>query len=471
MKSAAKLIRRFVSILLLSAVLLVIINVAVYAVLVSEKAPTETTSPYDIAEKAGEALQVLPDGTYCLSEEVSSELEEKNIWAIFIGNDTLQTEWKSHNVPEMIPNHYSLSDIAALSVGYLKGYPTYVGNNENGIVVLGFSKDSFWKHMRASWDYSLIRDLPYIFLKILLINLVLILAIYMLVNGKLLKSVQPMIKGIQNLSAGEPVHIPETGVLSEICTNINRASDILQKQKEQLRKKERARANWIAGVSHDIRTPLSVVMGYAGQLENSHHLSEDERKKAAAIVKQSARIKNLINDLNLASKLEYHMQPLMKKRENAVAIVRQVVVDFMNMAVDDRFLIEWKTDAALQVCEIEADRELLKRAVVNLLQNSMVHNENGCQIDVSVEAKDGSCMICVDDNGEGVSDEQIEKLNHVPHYMVCDTNVDGQQHGLGLLIVRQIIEGHGGAMTISRGTYGGFHVTLIIPCEKITHLS
>ena len=85
MKSAAKLIRRFVSILLLSAVLLVIINVAVYAVLVSEKAPTETTSPYDIAEKAGEALQVLPDGTYCLSEEVSSELEEKNIWAIFIG--------------------------------------------------------------------------------------------------------------------------------------------------------------------------------------------------------------------------------------------------------------------------------------------------------------------------------------------------------------------------------------------------
>ena len=150
---------------------------------------------------------------------------------------------------------------AALSVGYLKGYPTYVGNNENGIVVLGFSKDSFWKHMRASWDYSLIRDLPYIFLKILLINLVLILAIYMLVNGKLLKSVQPMIKGIQNLSAGEPVHIPETGVLSEICTNINRASDILQKQQEQLRKKERARANWIAGVSHDIRTPLSVVRG------------------------------------------------------------------------------------------------------------------------------------------------------------------------------------------------------------------
>ena len=76
MKSAAKLIRRFVSILLLSAVLLVIINVAVYAVLVSEKAPTETTSPYDIAEKAGEALQVLPDA------EIPQKKKRKKIWAV-----------------------------------------------------------------------------------------------------------------------------------------------------------------------------------------------------------------------------------------------------------------------------------------------------------------------------------------------------------------------------------------------------
>lgn len=84
-------------------------------------------------------------------------------------------------------------------------------------------------------------------------------------------------------------------------------------------------------------------MGYAAQLEVSHSLTEEEQNKAAAIVKQSERIKNLINDLNLASKLEYNMQPLMKKNGNAVAIVRQVVVDFINMNIDNRFSIEWKT--------------------------------------------------------------------------------------------------------------------------------
>lgn len=86
-----------------------------------------------------------------------------------------------------------------------------------------------------------------------------------------------------------------------------------------------------------------MVMGYAAQLEVSHSLTEEEQNKAAAIVKQSERIKNLINDLNLASKLEYNMQPLMKKNGNAVAIVRQVVVDFINMNIDNRFSIEWKT--------------------------------------------------------------------------------------------------------------------------------
>lgn len=463
MKSVPKLIRRFVGILLLSSVLLLVINFVALAVLMASQAPDKAASPYNIAAEAGKALQVSDHGSYVLSESMSAKLEDCGAWAIFIGNDTLQVAWKTDNVPATVPNDYTLSDIANLSVGYLDGYPTYTGENENGIVVLGFPKDSFWKHTRASWDYSLIANSPQTALTVLLVNVVLILAIYVIANMKLLKSVKPITKGIQDLSAGERVYIPETGVLSEISANINRTSDILQKQQEQLRKKETARANWIAGVSHDIRTPLSMVMGYAGQLESSDNLTEAERKKAAVIVKQSKRMKNLINDLNLASKLEYDMQPLMKKQENAVALVRQVVVDFMNMDIDDKFPIVWKTDDELSACSIDADRDLLKRAITNLIQNCMNHNENGCTIYVSVATDNGNCIICVEDNGIGASDEQIEKLNHAPHYMVCDTNTTEQRHGLGLLIVKQIMDGHNGTVLIDHSEYGGFKVTLKIP--------
>jgi len=134
--------------------------------------------------------------------------------------------------------------------------------------------------------------------------------------------------------------------------------------------------------------------------------------------------------------------------ENAVAIVRQVVVDFINMNIDDKFSLEWKTEDKLFSCVINADKELLKRAVANLIQNSIYHNENGCAIYVSVEDKYRDCVICIEDSGVGVTDEQLKRLNIAPHYMVCDTNTIEQHHGLGLLIVKQIVNVHNGKIKI-----------------------
>lgn len=227
MKSVPKLIRRFVGILLLSSVLIVIINFLVLAALMASQAPNKVASPYKIAADTGEALQASTNGDYVLSESMSAKLKDCGAWAILIDNKTLQVAWKTENVPDSIPNTYTLADIANLSVGYLDGYPTYTGENGNGIVVLGFPKDSFWKHTRASWNYSLIANMPQTILNVLLINVVLILVIYVIANIKLLKSVKPITKGIQDLSAGERVYIPETGVLSEISSNINHTSNIL----------------------------------------------------------------------------------------------------------------------------------------------------------------------------------------------------------------------------------------------------
>lgn len=460
MKSIPKLIRRFVGIMTLSIILFVILNVAFFAIVFVRN--TSTFSPWDMADNAAAALQLTDDG-YSISDDVMVELKEQNAWAILINNDTRQVVWQTDNMPNNVPMQYTLSDIAELMRGYVDGYPTFTGKAQNGLLVLGYPKDRFWKHTRASWDYNFIANLPKNTIIILAINTVLIFLIYVATNSKLLRSIRPITNGIQDLSSGSPVCIKENGVLSELAEKINKTSEILQKQAEQLRKKETARANWIAGVSHDVRTPLSMIMGYAGQLENSKNLSEVERKKATVIVKQSNRMKDLINDLNLASKLEYDMQPLTMKQENAISIIRQVIVDFMNMNIDDKFPIEWKTADILSACYINADKDLLKRAISNLIQNSINHNENGCVIYASVDDDNNACKICIEDSGIGASDEQIDRLNNTPHYMVCDTNTTEQRHGLGLLIVKQIIKGHNGEIIIDHSEYGGFKVVLTIP--------
>ncbi len=160
------------------------------------------------------------------------------------------------------------------------------------------------------------------------------------------------------------------------------------------------------------------------------------------------------------------MQPINPAKQNLIAIVRQVVVDFINMDIEDNYTIKLETDAALIVCPVYADKDLLKRAVINLIQNSINHNEQGCKIYVSVTADSGRCTISVSDDGVGAADEQIEKLNHAPHYMVCDENITEQRHGLGLLIVKQIISAHGGTTIIEHSSYGGFSVKLRLPIQK-----
>lgn len=361
---------------------------------------------------------------------------------------------------------YTLSDIASLTRGYIDGYPTFTGEAENGLVVLGYPKDSFWKHMWPSWDYYTIANLPKTVLSVFALNIALIFLIYIAANSKLLKSIKPIVNGIQSLSTGEPVYVKEKGLLSELAMSINKTSEILQSQNDQLRRKETARANWIAGVSHDIRTPLSMVMGYASQLKDDTHLNDDERRKAIVILKQSERMKNLINDLNLASKLEYNMQPINLKTENIFAIVRQVIVDFINLDINDTHPIIWETDESLTVCHVNIDKELIKRAVSNLIQNCINHNGQGCKIYVSVTVDNGKCTVTVDDDGVGVTDEQIEKLNNAPHYMDCDENTTEQRHGLGLLIVKQIVAAHGGTTVIGYSSYGGFSVKLTLPMEE-----
>lgn len=460
MKSVPKLIRRFVSILLVSMVLLLLLNVAVLWVVGSQQ--TASGSPYTMADEIGEALVKTEKG-YVLGAGQSKALTQEGIWAILIDDETHAVIWNTDNLPRGIPLKYSLSDVSDLTLGYVRDYPTYVGDAENGIVVLGYPKKRYWKSMWPTWDYQFIKHLPQTILIAFLCNVLLILLIYLAATGKLVRSINPIIAGIKSLTAKEKIRVQEKGLLSELAFSINQAEELLENQERLLLKKEKARANWIAGVSHDIRTPLSIAMGYAGQLEENRGLSPEERRKAAIIVKQSERMRNLINDLNLASKLEYNMQPIQKEPINAIAIVRQEVVDFINLDIEGKYPVAWLTDDSLHACIVDADQDLIKRAVNNLMQNSVHHNEGGCTIYVSVEADAQNCHIHVSDNGVGVSDALLEQLNDATHYMVCDGNVSGQRHGLGLLIVKQILAAHHGNVRITHSQYGGFEVALSLP--------
>lgn len=460
MRSVLRLVRRLILVLFCIFVILPVLNLII--LIAASNKFNGNGKPYAMAEEVASGLVKAGEG-YRLSAEVEKKLEGENAWAFLADNETGAIRWHTGNLPEDMPLTCTPSMASELTRGYYQDQPTFPASAEGGLVIVGYPKETFWKHLYPSWDYNMIKYSVPFGAVMILANIVIIVLIYLVTDMNMLKSVGPIVDGIENLSKGRAVRIPRKGLLSDIAESLNKTSDILQSRNRELRKKETARANWIAGVSHDIRTPLSMIMGYSGRLLEAENLTEMQKKEVDVICRQSQRMKNLVNDLNLASKLEYNMQPTDLEDINIVAAVRQTVVDFMNLDAEGRYPLEWMTEESLGACFVEADRGLVKRAVSNLIQNSMNHNPEGCSIYVTVEETEKGCRIRVEDDGQGITDEKLEELNNMPHYMMCDENVTGQRHGLGLLIVRQIAQVHGGSALIGHSRYGGFAVTMDLP--------
>lgn len=292
---------------------------------------------------------------------------------------------------------------------------------------------------------------------VLVLNTIAAVLLALLLGLRLFRSLKPLAKGIEDMAEKRPVELFTNGLLGDLAAGINKTSAQLVKQETALAKRDNARTTWIAGVSHDIRTPLSLVMGYASQLEDDTELPPSKREQAGIIRSQSERIKTLVNDLNLASKLEYDMQPIRKTTIMPAALLRSITADFLNNGLDPIYSIDLLVSGNAQNAMVTGDKELLRRAVSNLISNSVSHNPNGCTIKVTLESGNGNCSIQVSDNGVGFTPESLNKLRLEAGL------AELENHGLGLTIVQQIVKAHGGTSEFRNLPEGGCKITLCLP--------
>lgn len=447
-----------------------------------------TEEGYAILEKNKAAFALLLDGN------------GKRIWG-----------WQ---VPEEIPDRFTVGEVAAFTRWYLQDYPVRVWNCDAGLFVYAWEKGSVAKYTVEAEGKS-IRNLPWMFLVMVTANFLLVLLLAMLSGYRMYASLRPVAYGIDGLASGKRRMAPEHGVTGELGRKLNQASEILEEQRRNLERRDTARTEWISGVSHDIRTPLSMVMGYADNLENDDSLPEEARKEAAIIKEQSVRIKMLIEDLNLTSKLEYHMQPVRAREYMPAALVRSAVVSVLNGGLPEGYELDVDISEALEGVSLYGDWNLLSRALHNLIGNSIRHNA-ACHIRVEagLEEHEGqlACSICVIDDGAGIPEgvrglldgggregekaegrsqgaercsqgaerrsqgvkrrsqeakrrsQEAERRSQGAEGSSQGTEGHAQPpHVMGLRIVKQIMQAHGGEMRILAD---GKKVALILPVSK-----
>ena len=417
-----------------------------------------TVSPTDFrVSQVAEGLSKQADGDYVLSDESREMINVQYQWAMFL-DEGGNVVW-SENLPDDVPLQYSIADVASFSRWYLNDYPVYVWQYMDGLFVVGSEKDSVWKHAVESPQILMDHMFPWMFV-VLVLNALLAMLIAMVFGLRLFRSLKPLAEGIQTMTRKKAVHLSTRGLLGEFAAGINKASADLERQEIALSKRDNARSTWIAGVSHDIRTPLSIVMGYASELERDADLPQGKRNQAGIIRKQSERIKTLVNDLNLTSKLEYDMQPLREEVVSLAELVRSVGAEFLNSIQHIGYTIEIQIDETAKDSEVIGDEELLRRAISNLLANSISHNPDGCAIKIVLEESDGQCAIHVLDDGVGFSDDLCKALNQNKQQSEI------QSRGLGLKLVRQIVKVHGGFSEFRNLSAGGCEVILWMPCPQ-----
>jgi len=451
MKSMVKILSRYVLSAAGIALILLIINFVVLAVWTIQTSQISQKN-YSVEQLADGLTK--SNGVYSLSDSAADEIAKRYQWAMLLDNDG-NVVW-SKDLPGDVPLNYNVSDVASFSRWYLNDYPVYAWQWQDGLFVLGGAKGSIWKY-NIEFPQKVMNNTLIWIPAILVLNGVAAILLALLFSMRLFHSLKPLAKGIEDMAGNRPVELATHGILGDLAAGINKTSAQLVKQEAVLNQRDNARTAWIAGVSHDIRTPLSLVMGYASQLEEDHELSQCHREQAGIILRQSRRIKTLVSDLNLASKLEYDMQPLRLNCLALAPLLRAVVADFLNSGLTDDYTVELTISKDAQNVLVAGDEELLKRAVANLIGNSIRHNPHGCAINVNLEKSLGNCLLSVSDNGSGFAPEIMERLNEP------QIHIDLQNHGLGLTIVRQIVKAHGGTAEFHNLPGGGCAIILCLP--------
>ncbi len=393
---------------------------------------------------AAELLSTLEKGLSASGFDAASQelLKDADCGAFFVDDGTLDVRFAA-NVETSLPERLTAGSLARMTRWYFQDHPVFVRTTQGGVIVLLGPVGSIWRY-NAYYDVGVIKVMiPGAFL-LFLGNVFLCVALVLKTHRRVEREVEPLLCGIDALSHGEFMELSPEGELADVRIGLNRALSILHRRDE-------ARGRWIAGVSHDIRTPLSKVMLQADAL--SHAPIGAEQQRAVVILRQSERIRRLVSDLNAASALEYDMQPLRPAPFYPTQVVRQVVADLLNDGLEPVYSVSFEADEAAELLRLKGDAELFGRAVSNLLYNSMQHNEAGCAIAVRVRAEE--CYeVEVTDDGAGLQragNIENRKLNRF------------ETHGIGLDLVRRIAQAHGGSLTLEEATPHGCRALLRFP--------
>ena len=401
-----------------------------------------------------------------VNKEGQKALKQQNAWIQILdenGQDVYHAQapkgLKNKYTPIEIVNLHKYKDKQLLSTIYAGGKKV---KGKEYSYFIGFKDPSIGKYLFSFDTKDLVTRFNIGTMILLSIDAIIALLIGYLFSRQLTKPLARAIHSIQRLANGDyTTNLPAKGIYKDVFYNVNHLSEQLASSKKEKDKLEQMREEWITHISHDIKTPLASIQGYAEIIKDPKYplSNQDIRHYADIIETKSLYIKDVMEDLNLTTRLKNNGVMLNKELVNIVSLLRETLIDILN---DSRYAdqtIELQTNEDKLMLNI--DKILIRRAITNLILNALVHNDPDVTIIVQLEQKEHT-HITIKDNGRGIEEAELEKVFD-RYYRGTNTGVSHAGSGLGMAIAKDIIVKHDGDITIRSNVGKGTTIEIQLP--------
>ncbi|MEM4268250.1 MAG: GAF domain-containing protein [Candidatus Woesearchaeota archaeon] len=250
----------------------------------------------------------------------------------------------------------------------------------------------------------------------------------------------------------------------QLTQEIEKATRELREANEELKKMDRMKSEFVSNVSHELRTPLTSITGYSKLLfmEKLGRLNDKQKESLKIITSEGERLTRLINDVLDLSRLESGKAKPVFEMTRIDEIARECAAAMMPQANEKRIklLVEAK-----KVPETKAAPDLMKQVFMNLLSNAVKFTEKG-RIEVDVRKKGAWIISSIKDTGVGIPKDAIPKLFDKFYQVDMSMTRKHGGTGLGLVIVKHIIEEHNGKIEVKSKEGKGSTFIFYIPLRN-----
>ena len=226
--------------------------------------------------------------------------------------------------------------------------------------------------------------------------------------------------------------------------------------------KEKMRANLLRSVSHDLRTPLTSIIGSSSAvLENYEHLGDEEKKELIDNVREDAQyLMRMVENILSITRIRDGEVRITKTLEAAEEIAAEAVQKFRKRFMD----IPVRVSVPDELLMVLVDATLIEQVLINLMENVVLHAHGATKIDLTISRQEDKIMFAVSDDGEGIEEAILPKLFEEMFPHAKEMRGDGRRNmGIGLSACMSIVQAHDGQMHAENLPQGGAKISFMLP--------